>query len=161
LGKAYSESLNAVFLDNQGKEQHFVMGCYGIGVSRTVAAAIEQNHDKDGIIFPLPIAPFQVVVLNLSPKDEEITNAAEQLYQDFQKQGIDVLIDDRDERPGSKFKDADLIGIPYRLTVGKSFSNDGVVEIRHRATGETSSLPLAEVVSSMTTKIRAELAAVV
>ena len=161
LGKSYSQSLNAVFLDNQGKEQHFVMGCYGIGVSRTMAAAIEQNHDKDGIIFPLPLAPFQVVILNLSSKDEEITNAAEQLYQDFQKEGIDVLIDDRDERPGSKFKDADLIGIPYRLTVGKSFANDGVVEIRSRATGDTFSLPLAEVVPEMTAKIRAELTAAV
>ena len=161
LGKSYSEVLNGVFLDNQGQEQHYVMGCYGIGVSRTVAAAIEQNHDKDGIIFPLPIAPYQVVVLNLSPKDEEITAAAEQLYLDFQQQGIDVLIDDRDERPGSKFKDADLIGIPYRLTVGKSFSKDGVVEIRQRANGATSSLPLAEVVVDLTAKIRAALTAAI
>lgn len=161
LGKNYSEALNAVFLDNQGQEQHFVMGCYGIGVSRTVAASIEQNHDKDGIIFPLPIAPFQVVVLNLGTSDEKITAAAEQLYQDFRKAGIDVLLDDRDERPGSKFKDADLIGIPYRLTVGKSFTNEGVIEIRRRDNGETYSLPLAEVVQQMTAKIHDELKSVV
>ncbi|MDH4320621.1 MAG: proline--tRNA ligase [Desulfobulbaceae bacterium] len=161
LGKNYSEALNAVFLDNQGQEQHFVMGCYGIGVSRTVAAAIEQNHDKDGIIFPLPIAPFQVIILNLSPNDEAITAAAEQLYNDFRGQGIDVLLDDRDERPGSKFKDADLIGIPFRLMVGKSFAKDGVVEIRRRATGETSALPLAEVVPALAAQIRTELTAAV
>ncbi len=161
LGKTYSQALNGVFLDNQGQEQHYVMGCYGIGVSRTVAASIEQNHDKDGIIFPLPIAPFQVVVLNLSPNDEVITAAAEKLYLEFKQQGVDVLIDDRDERPGSKFKDADLIGIPYRLTVGKSFAKEGVVEIRKRVDGETSSLPLAEVVPDLTARIRTELAAVV
>jgi prolyl-tRNA synthetase len=95
------------------------MGCYGIGVSRTVAAAIEQNHDENGIIFPLPIAPFQVIILNLGLRDKDITGAAETLYVGLCEQGIDVLIDDRDERPGVKFKDADLIGIPYRVKTGK------------------------------------------
>ncbi|MCB2181411.1 MAG: proline--tRNA ligase [Desulfobulbaceae bacterium] len=149
LGTTYSEALKATFLDDQGQEIPFVMGCYGIGVSRTVAAAIEQNHDKDGIIFPLPIAPFQVTLLNLSIKDEEITKAAESLYDEFLKLGIEVLFDDRDERPGIKFKDADLIGIPYRVTVGKSLTTEGKIEIRERKTGETFSVPLAETTSRL------------
>jgi len=158
LGTKYSEALKATFLDSQGTEQVFIMGCYGIGVSRTVAAAIEQNHDKDGIIFPLPIAPFQVILLNLSPKDEAITTASNELYESLQKAGIEVLLDDRDERPGSKFKDADLIGIPYRVMVGKNFSEKGLVEIRNRATGETMSLPLAEAGPKLVALIMAALA---
>ncbi len=158
LGTVYSEKLNATFLDNEGKENPFIMGCYGIGVSRVVAAAIEQNHDKDGMVLPLPLAPVQIMLLNLSPKDEAITNAAEQLYQDLQQQGIEVIIDDRDERPGIKFKDADLIGIPYRLTVGKSFSKDGVIEIKKRASGDTSAVPLAECLTTVTDMINADLA---
>ncbi|ADH84963.1 proline--tRNA ligase [Desulfurivibrio alkaliphilus] len=138
LGTNYSEALNATFLDDQGQSRHFVMGCFGIGVSRTVAAAIEQNHDRDGMIFPLPIAPFQVILLNLTPKDEVISAEAERLYQALTADGIEVLLDDRDERPGSKFKDADLIGIPIRLMVGKRFKNDGLLEIRTRADGQTS-----------------------
>ncbi|MGV1098434.1 proline--tRNA ligase [Thiovibrio sp. JS02] len=158
LGTKYSEALKATFLDNQGTEQVFIMGCYGIGVSRSVAAAIEQNHDKDGIIFPVPIAPFQVILLNLSPKDETISTASNELYADLQKAGIEVLLDDRDERPGSKFKDADLIGIPYRVMVGKSFSEKGLVEIRNRATGETMSLPLAEAGPQLVARISSALA---
>jgi prolyl-tRNA synthetase len=158
LGTKYSEALKATFLDNQGAEQPFIMGCYGIGVSRTVAAAIEQNHDKDGIIFPLPIAPFQVILLNLSPKDEAITAAAGDLYAQLGKSGIEVLLDDRDERPGSKFKDADLLGIPYRVMVGKGFSEKGEVEIRDRATGTTLSLPLAEAGAKLVELVRTALA---
>lgn len=158
LGTKYSEALKATFLDNQGAEQPFIMGCYGIGVSRTVAAAIEQNHDKDGMIFPLPIAPFQVILLNLSPKDEAITAAANDLYEQLGRSGIEVLLDDRDERPGSKFKDADLLGIPYRVMVGKSFSEKGEVEIRDRATGTTQSLPLAEAGAKLIELIRSALA---
>ena len=137
LGTSYSEALKATFLDSQGEEKYFIMGCYGIGVSRIVAAAIEQNHDKDGMIFPMPIAPFQVMILNLSTKDEDITHAAETLYQKCLDNGIEAIIDDRDERPGIKFKDADLIGIPLRVNVGKNFSKDGQVEIKIRSTGET------------------------
>ena len=153
LGTNYSEALKATFLDDQGEETPFIMGCYGIGVSRTVASAIEQNHDKDGIIFPLPIAPFQVILLNLSNKDDAISQAAETLYKDMQEQGIEVLFDDRDERPGFKFKDADLIGIPYRVTVGKTLTKEGKVEIRHRANGETTLLPLDQTVSSLANMI--------
>jgi prolyl-tRNA synthetase len=159
LGTSYSEALNATYSDKDGQEKHFVMGCYGIGVSRTVAAAIEQNHDGDGIIFPLPLAPYQVVVLNLAPNDAEISGAAEAVYHGLRAQGLDVLLDDRDERPGSKFKDADLVGTPYRVTVGKGFAKDGTIEIRARRDGRTVSLPLAEVVAHLVDLVRGELAA--
>lgn len=144
LGTGYSESMNATFQDNEGGEQHFVMGCYGIGVSRVVAAAIEQNHDQNGIIFPVPMAPFQVIVLNLSLKNEATCKAAEDLYLNLKEQGYDVLYDDRDERPGSKFKDADLIGIPFRVTVGKTYEKNGEVEVRHRKDGTTVTMPYPE-----------------
>jgi prolyl-tRNA synthetase len=159
LGSKYSEALKANFLDSQGKEQPFVMGCYGIGVSRTVAAAIEQNHDKDGIIFPLPLAPFQIILLNLIPKDESVSAACEELYARLLAAGLDVLLDDRDERPGSKFKDADLIGIPYRVMVGKSYTEKGLVEIKSRADGSTTSLSLAEAGPALVAAINSVLAA--
>jgi prolyl-tRNA synthetase len=158
LGTKYSEAMKATFLDQEGKERFFIMGCYGIGVSRTIAAAIEQNHDRDGIIFPLPIAPFQVLILNLSPRDEKITAAAAALYDGLLRQGLDVLLDDRDERPGSKFKDADLIGIPYRVMVGKRFTQDGVIEVRSRADGHAADLLFEGAVENLTATIRAELA---
>jgi len=110
------------------------------------------------MIFPLPIAPFQIILLNLSPKDEAITAAANDLYGQLSKNGIEVLLDDRDERPGSKFKDADLLGIPYRIMVGKSFSEKGEVEIRDRATGTTLSLPLAEAGAKLIELVRSALA---
>jgi prolyl-tRNA synthetase len=156
LGDSYSKALNATFQDSNSEEQNFIMGCYGIGVSRTVAAAIEQNHDQNGIIFPLPLAPFQAIVLNLDPKNEEISAAAEALYKKLQQEGIDVLIDDRDERPGIKFKDADLIGIPYRITVGKRFAQEGEVEIRKRKDGETVSRPVDQVENEIINLIQAE-----
>ncbi|MDD5758169.1 MAG: proline--tRNA ligase [Desulfobulbaceae bacterium] len=155
LGTAYSEALNAKFLDSNGQEQPFIMGCYGIGVSRVMAAAIEQNHDKDGIVFPLPIAPFQVIILNLGFTDDAITTAATDLYQSLREKGIDTLLDDRDERPGSKFKDADLLGIPFRVTIGKRFSADGIVEIRDRKHGEITEVPFAEA-REMLTKMLTE-----
>lgn len=158
LGTSYSESMKASFLDNEGKERPFIMGCYGIGVSRVVAAAIEQNHDKDGIIFPVPIAPIQAIVLNLAPNDDQITSAAEKLYKDLQEQSIDVLLDDRDERPGSKFKDADLIGVPYRITVGKTFAKEGLIEIRKRAGGSTFSVSLEDTVVKVKKEIQSDLA---
>ena len=159
LGDSYSRALNATFQDSNSEEQNFIMGCYGIGVSRTVAAAIEQNHDDNGIIFPLPLAPLQVIILNLDPKNEEISSAAETLYTQFLQGGIAVLIDDREERPGIKFKDADLIGIPYRVTIGKRFAQEGLVEIRHRKNGQTKSLPLDTVMDEVAGSIRDEMAA--
>lgn len=149
LGTGYSKALEATFQDKDGGKKPFVMGCYGIGVSRVAAAAIEQNYDENGIIFPLPIAPFQVIILNLGIKSESITNAAEELYGELTDMGIDVLLDDRDERPGSKFKDADLIGIPYRVTVGKTYEKDGKIEVRVRASGETSTISVDRVTKSI------------
>jgi len=157
LGTSYSESMKAVFQDADGQERPFVMGCYGIGVSRVVAAAIEQNHDENGIIFPVPLAPFQVVVLNLGVNDPAITEAADKLYSDLREAGFDVLLDDRDERPGSKFKDADLLGTPFRVTVGKSFAKNGVIEIRRRRDGFTEEAAPEAVVERITNRINEEL----
>jgi prolyl-tRNA synthetase len=157
LGTNYSEAMNATYQDKDGVDKPFVMGCYGIGVSRVIAAAIEQNHDDNGIKFPLPLAPFQVIILNLGLKNEAISTAAEQLYQDLQAQGVEVLLDDRDERPGSKFKDADLIGVPYRATVGKVYEKDGMVELRLRANGETRMIPFADAATEIVTMIQEEL----
>ncbi len=157
LGTKYSQAMNAVYQDNEGKEQTMVMGCYGIGVSRVVAAAIEQNHDDNGIIFPLPLAPFQVIILNLGIKNENTCVAAEKLYQDLCDAGLEVLLDDRDERPGSKFKDADLIGIPYRITVGKTWEKEGKVELRTRRDGATSLLEYDQAASTITTMVQDEL----
>jgi len=159
LGDSYSKALKATFQDSNSEEQNFIMGCYGIGVSRTVAAAIEQNHDEHGIIFPLPLAPFQAIILNLDPKNEEITGAAESFYRKLQQEGLEVLLDDRGERPGIKFKDADLIGIPYRITIGKRFAQEGEAEIRTRADGKTQSLPLGKAMAEVVSSIRNEMAA--
>ena len=157
LGTNYSEAMNATFQDKEGSQQPLVMGCYGIGVSRVVAAAIEQNHDQNGIIFPLPLAPFQVIVLNLGLKNKETTTAAEKLYLDLQAAGLDVLYDDRDERPGSKFKDADLLGIPYRVTVGKTFEKEGKVELRLRRNGETSIIDYDRAADEIADMVKAKL----
>ena len=157
LGTAYSEAMKATYQDREGQERNFVMGCYGIGVSRVVAAAIEQNHDQNGIIFPLPLAPYQVILLNLGVKNADITNAAEQLYEGIQAKGIEVLYDDRDERPGSKFKDADLIGIPFRVTVGKTFEKEGKIEIRTRRDGQTETVPLDTAVALVSEMIDSEM----
>lgn len=140
LGTGYSESMAATYQDSDGVDKPFVMGCYGIGVTRVVAAAIEQNHDKNGIIFPLPLAPFTVVLLNLGMDDSAITACVDTLYADLQKAGVEVLLDDRSERPGVKFKDADLLGIPFRVTVGKGFLKNGMVEIRRRDDGHTTEM---------------------
>jgi prolyl-tRNA synthetase len=157
LGTGYSESMNATFQDKDGQDKHFVMGCYGIGVSRIVAAAIEQNHDDKGIIFPVPLAPYTVIIVNLGVNEEIINAAAEKLYQDLQAAGLEVLIDDRDERPGFKFKDADLLGIPYRVTVGKNFVKNGTLEIKNRKDGTIEEMTPEETVTSLQTKILSEL----
>jgi len=135
LGTKYSEKMHAVFQDVDGVEKPFIMGCYGIGVSRTAAAAIEKFHDEFGIKWPKEIAPYQVIIIPVNINDEKQMEVANDLYDKFQKAGIEVLIDDRDERAGVKFKDADLIGIPVRITVGKSI-NEGLVEYKLRMTGE-------------------------
>ncbi len=157
LGTGYSESMQATFQDKDGQAKHFVMGCYGIGVSRIVAAAIEQNHDDKGIVFPVPLAPYTVIIVNLGIDDEIINTAAEKLYADLQAAGLEVLLDDRDERPGFKFKDADLLGIPYRVTVGKTFTKNGTLEIKNRKDGTLEELTPEETVKRLQTTILAEL----
>jgi len=159
LGDSYSRAMNATFQDSTGEQRYFVMGCYGIGVSRIVAAAIEQNHDDNGIIFPLPIAPFQVIVVNLGLRDPAINGAAEGIYDALRAKKLDVLLDDREERPGVKFKDADLIGIPYRLTVGRRYAEEGLVEIRRRRDGQTLAMPPDKAVDELVRVITAELVA--
>jgi len=158
LGTKYSEALGARVLDAEGKERTLVMGCYGIGVGRSVAAAIEQNHDDNGIIWPLPIAPFQVLVCMLNPKDDAVREASEKLYAELQELGVEVLLDDRDERPGSKFKDADLIGLPLRITVGARGLEKGAVELQDRRSGERSDLPVADAARLLAERVRGELA---
>jgi prolyl-tRNA synthetase len=136
LGTKYSEAMGATILNENGKEIPVVMGCYGIGVTRTMAAAVEQSHDQDGIIWPAAIAPFDVVIMAVNQRDEAQAGFALDLYQQLETAGIDVLYDDRQERPGVKFKDADLIGYPCRVVIGKKAIAEGLVEIKWRATGE-------------------------
>jgi len=137
LGTKYSKTLKATYLDENGRERDIVMGCYGIGVGRTAAAAIEQYHDEDGIIWPMPIAPFQVIIVPVDNKIELLMETAEGIYRLLSDNGVEVLLDDRDSTPGVKFKDADLIGIPLRVTLGQKNLERGLVEIRHRKNGET------------------------
>jgi prolyl-tRNA synthetase len=156
LGTKYSEALRATYLDLEGKERPLVMGCYGIGVGRTAAAAIEQNHDDNGIIFPLAIAPFHVLILPVNNKDAEIMKAAEGLYSSLSEKGAEVVLDDRDERPGVKFKDADIIGIPLRLTVGEKNLKHGRVEIKQRGSGEVTLVNIKEASERIMAMISAE-----
>jgi prolyl-tRNA synthetase len=136
LGTKYSAPMNAVFLDENGKTKPYVMGCYGIGISRTAAAAVEAHHDENGIKWPLAIAPYRVVVVPVNIKDELQMNTAEKIYNELLAKGVEAVLDDRDERAGVKFKDADLIGFPYRITVGKTIT-DGLVEFKTRAGGQS------------------------
>jgi len=149
LGTKYSDALNATYTDESGKEQLIVMGCYGIGVSRTLQAAIEQNHDADGIIWPITIAPAQVVIIPVSTKDEGQVSAANEIYEFCKEAGIEVILDDRDERAGVKFKDADLLGYPIRLTVGKKTVNEGTVDIRLRHSGEEQAVAKGEAIAAI------------
>ncbi|WP_456435253.1 proline--tRNA ligase [Thermovibrio ammonificans] len=148
LGTKYSEAMGATFVDEQGNEKPMVMGCYGIGVTRVMAAAVEQGHDENGIIWPVEIAPFEVIVIPVNVKKEEIVEAAERVYSELMEAGFDVLLDDRNARPGFKFKDADLIGIPYQVIVGKKAS-EGVVELKIRRSGERLELPVDGVVRKL------------
>jgi prolyl-tRNA synthetase len=140
LGTKYSEKMKAMFLDHQGKSKPLEMGCYGIGVTRTVQACIEQSHDADGIIWPLSIAPFAVHICCLDVKDEKVFGACQELYKKLQSEGYDVLLDDRDERPGFKFKDADLLGMPVRVVIGKKGLDNNEVEVVIRKTKEVRKL---------------------
>jgi prolyl-tRNA synthetase len=149
LGTKYSESMGATVLTQDGKEVPIVMGSYGIGVERIMAAAVEQQHDEDGIIWPRSLAPFDVVVTITNMKQDEVRAAGEKLYEELQQAGLEVLLDDRDERAGVKFKDADLIGIPFRVTIGKKVA-DGVVELFNRRTKQSEDVRIAEVAQRLT-----------
>jgi prolyl-tRNA synthetase len=148
LGLKYSKAMNATFLDENGKEKFMVMGCYGIGVSRIVASAIEQNNDENGAIFPPSIAPYEVCLMALGGKDQSVTDKAEELYAQLQEAGIEVLYDDRDERPGVKFNDADLIGYPMQLVLGGKGLKNGIIEAKDRRTGERAELPLDDFITN-------------
>jgi len=155
LGQLYSQAMQASVLDEQGKAVTLFMGCYGIGVTRVVAAAIEQNHDANGIIWPEPLAPFNVIVVPINyQKSERVRRAADQLYEDLGAAGIDVLLDDRDARPGVKFADAELIGIPHRLVIGDRGLDTGKLEYRHRRDSESTEVPAADVVAYLEGKVR-------
>ena len=145
LGTKYSEKMKATYLDPQGQEKAIVMGCYGIGVGRTAAAAIEQHHDAKGIIWPAPIAPFPVHVLPLGDKLGKTLQTALTLETELEQAGLEVLLDDRDERPGVKFNDADLIGCPYQVVIGEKSLAQGQVELKDRRTGTITKLSPADV----------------
>jgi len=145
LGTKYSESMNATFVDADGKENHFIMGCYGIGIGRTVAAAIEQNYDDHGMIFPISIAPFEVTVLPLNLKDDRVKSVSEDIYQSLLERWVDVLIDDRNESAGFKFKDAELLGIPIQVAVGPRTLKDNAVEIKLRKDGSSKIVKIEDV----------------
>jgi prolyl-tRNA synthetase len=157
LGLRYSEPMKATFLDPEGIERTIVMGTYGIGVTRTVAAVIEQLHDENGMIWPISIAPYQIHIVAVNVKDATTREAADRLYAALQEREIEVLYDDRDERPGGKFKDADLLGVPLRVTVGEKGLKDGIVELRERRTGTVERLPVQDAADSCARRVRDDL----
>ena len=156
LGTKYSKPMGVTFLDAEGKETPCEMGCYGIGVTRIVAAAIEQSHDKDGIIWPVPLAPYEVAVLDLQQDDQNVVATATRIYDELTAAGIEVLYDDRNERAGVKFKDADLIGLPFRIAVGKKGLAEGVVEVKRRNATEVVKMKIDDVVKTVAMAVRAE-----
>jgi prolyl-tRNA synthetase len=156
LGTKYAESMGATVLTQDGKEVPIWMGSYGIGVERIMSAAVEQSHDADGIVWPRALAPFDVVVTVTNVKQKEITDAGERLYEELRRAGLEVLLDDRDERAGVKFKDADLIGVPLRLTVGKKIG-EGKVELFDRATKQSVDVSLDDVTAQVQSRALAGL----
>ena len=149
LGTKYSDAMKATCLDQNGKPRSFIMGCYGIGINRIMAAAIESGHDDKGIVWSVALAPYEVVICALDMRVEEVTMLADKLHHDLEAAGVEVLLDDRDARPGFKFKDAELVGFPIRITVGKRGLADGMVEIQTRRTGESTKVAPEEVVSTV------------
>jgi prolyl-tRNA synthetase len=148
LGTKYSASMGATVLTQDGKEVPIMMGSYGIGVERIIAAAVEQQHDDDGIVWPTSLSPFDVVVTITNMKQDNLREAGEKLYEELQRAGFEVLLDDRDERAGVKFKDADLIGIPYRITIGKKTA-DGMVELFNRRAKKSEDVKIGDVVAAL------------
>ncbi|ADD03235.1 prolyl-tRNA synthetase [Thermoanaerobacter italicus Ab9] len=156
LGTKYSDALGAKYVDEEGNEKPIVMGCYGIGINRTVAAIIEQNHDDKGIIWPMSVAPYHVIIVPVNVSNEAQNGVAEDIYAALQKEGIEVLIDDRDLRAGVKFNDADLLGIPIRITVGKKVG-DGIVEIKLRENEEAEEVKISDVVEKVKNIIKEKM----
>ena len=159
LGTKYSEALEATYQDEDGGTKAIVMGCYGIGIGRTVAAAIEQNHDKDGIVWPVPIAPYHVDIILANMMDARCREEAEKLYQALQASAIEAVLDDRDERAGVKFKDADLIGFPYKAIIGPKGLKEGRMEFKSRRTGEVEFIPLESAAAVISARIADEIEA--
>ena len=155
LGTKYSDAMGATFMDEDGKEKPFQMGCYGIGVSRTLAAVVEQHHDEHGIVFPVCVAPYEVEVLPLDAKGD-VWEVADRIASELVEQGIEVVVDDRKERPGVKFNDADLMGFPYQVVCGKRGIKSGTVELKNRATGERTDIALDEVVSYLVDTVKSQ-----
>jgi len=150
LGTKYSKAMNATFLDENGKPQFLEMGCYGIGITRLPAAAIEQNHDERGIIWPDAIAPFTVVVCPIGmDRSDAVKQEAERIYAALLVEGVDVILDDRGERPGAMFADWELIGVPHRITIGDKGLKDGLVEYQHRRDAEPSKVAVADILGHL------------
>lgn len=157
LGTKYSDDLKATYLDEKGEKRSIVMGCYGIGITRTMAAAIEQNNDENGIIWPMAIAPYQVIVIPVSSRDDKQVKIAEAIYNNLHDMSIEVVLDDRNERPGVKFKDADLVGYPLKVVVGNKAVSEGVVELKYRTTGEVEMVKIEEIEKFLKEIIKNEL----
>ncbi len=156
LGTKYSKAMNATFLDVNGKPQFMEMGCYGIGITRLPAAAIEQNHDDKGIIWPDALAPFTVVLCPINPdRFPDVKAAADKLYEELLAAGVDVILDDRNERPGAMFADWELIGVPHRVNIGDRGLKEGVVEYQHRRDAAATSVPVAEIASLLLGRLKA------
>ena len=154
LGTKYSKAMNATFLDNDGKPKHFEMGCYGIGITRLPAAAIEQNHDDKGIIWPDALAPFTVVICPVgADRFPNVKEASDAIYAELLAKGVDVILDDRGERPGAMFADWELIGVPHRITVGDKSLKDGQIEYQHRRDAAASRVAVADAVSHIVSKL--------
>ena len=158
LGTKYSEAMGATFMDEDGREKPLLMGCYGVGVSRTLAAVVEQHNDEHGIIWPVSVAPFEVALIPLDPKKEPCASVCEKLYGELQEAGVEVVMDDRDERPGVKFADNDLMGFPYQIILGKRGLSNGTVELKDRATGEREDVAVDEVVAKVAALVEAQRA---
>ena len=154
LGTKYSEAMGATFMDEDGKEKPLIMGCYGVGVSRTLAAIVEQHNDENGIIWPVSVAPYEVSVIPLDPKKEDCAKATDRLVQELLDAGLDVVVDDRDERPGFKFADNDLMGFPYQIVIGKRGLKNGTFELKDRATGEREDISIDEAATIVAAHVR-------
>ena len=155
LGTKYSEAMGATFMDEDGKEKPLIMGCYGVGVSRTLAAVVEQHNDENGIVWPVSVAPYEVSIVPLDVNDELVWPAAQKVADELSQAGIEVVIDDRKERPGVKFADNDLMGFPYQLVFGKRAVKNGCCELKDRATGERVEVAIDEVAEKVAGLVRA------